>query len=174
MLITTGKIIKKLKRDPDIFQWWKYRDLSLHYSLKLIKKEKRIPHVIEDSAVPLENLTKLFTVLNKINKKYKTRFVYGHIGNGNIHVRLVSDRKKISIIKKIAIQYFEEIIKLGGTITAEHGDGLARSEFIKRQYGAKNYKIFKEIKKFFDPKNILNPGKIITKRSTIIENLENF
>jgi len=147
----------------------------LHYSLKSIKKEKRIPHVIEDAAVPLENLPKLFSVLNKINKKYKTRsIVYGHAGNGNIHVRLVSDRKKITIIKNIAIQYFDEVIKLGGTITAEHGDGLARSEFIKKQYGAKNYQVFKEIKKFFDPKNVLNPGKIITKKSTIIENLENF
>lgn len=172
--IITGKIIKKLKKDSDIFQWWKYRDSSLHYSLKSIKKEKRIPHVIEDAAVPLENLQKLFSVLNKINKKYKTRsVVYGHAGNGNIHVRLVSDRKKNAIIKNIAIQYFEEVIKLGGTITAEHGDGLARSEFIKRQYGTKNYKIFKEIKKLFDPKNVLNPGKIITKKSTIIENLEN-
>jgi len=174
-LIITGKIIKKLKKDSDIFQWWKYRDLSLHYSLKSIKKEKRIPHIIEDAAVPLENLQKLFLVLNKINKKYKTRsIVYGHAGNGNIHVRLISNRKKITVIKNIAIQYFEEVIKLGGTITAEHGDGLARSEFIKMQYGAKNYQIFKEIKKFFDPKNILNPGKIITKRSTIIKNLENF
>jgi len=174
-LIITGKIIKKLKNDLDIFQWWKYRDLSLHYSLKSIKKEKRIPHVIEDAAVPLENLSKLFSVINKINKKYKTRsIVYGHAGNGNIHVRLVSDRKKITMIKNIAIQYFDEVIKLGGTITAEHGDGLARSEFIKRQYGAKNYQVFKEIKKFFDPKNVLNPGKIITKKSTIIKNLENF
>jgi len=173
--IMTGKIAKESKKDSDIFQWWKYRDLSLHYSLKSIKKEKRIPHVIEDAAVPLENLQKLFLVLNKINKKYKTRsIVYGHAGNGNIHVRLISDRKKINIIKNIATQYFEEIIKLGGTITAEHGDGLARSEFIKRQYGAKNYQVFKEIKKFFDPKNILNPGKIITKKSTIIKNLENF
>ena len=67
----------------------------------------------------------------------------------------------------------ELVIKLGGTITAEHGDGLARSEFIKMQYGAKNYQVFREIKKFFDPKNVLNPGKIITKKSTIIENLEN-
>jgi len=174
-LIITGKIIKKLKKDSDIFQWWKYRDLSLHYSLKSIKKEKRIPHIIEDAAVPLENLQKLFLVLYKINKKYKTRsIVYGHAGNGNIHVRLISNRKKITVIKNIAIQYFEEVIKLGGTITAEHGDGLARSEFIKMQYGAKNYQIFKEIKKFFDPKNILNPGKIITKRSTIIKKPRKF
>jgi len=171
-LIITGKIIKKLKKDSDIFRWWKYRDSSLHYSLKSIKKEKRVLYVIEDAAVPLENLQKLFLVLNKINKKYKTRsIVYGHAGNGNIHVHLVSDGIKNTIIKKIAIQYFEEVIKLGGTITAEHGDGLARSEFIKMQYGAKNYQVFKEIKKFFDPKNVLNPGKIITTKSTIVKNL---
>jgi len=174
-LIVTGKIIKELKRGSDISRWWKYRDSSLHYSLKSIIKEKRIPHIIEDAAVPLENLQKLFLVINKINKKYKTRSVlYGHVGNGNIHVRLISDRKKNTIIKNIAIQYFDEVIKLGGTITAEHGDGLARSEFVKRQYGAKNYQVFKQIKKFFDPKNVLNPGKIITKKSQVIENLENF
>ena len=174
-LIITGKIVNELKRDSDIDRWWKYRDSSLHYSLKAIIKEKRIPHVIEDAAVPLKNLQKLFSIINKINKKYKTRSVlYGHIGNGNIHVRLISDRTRIAIIKKIAIQYFDEVIKLGGTITAEHGDGLARSEFVKRQYGVKNYQIFKQIKKFFDPKNVLNPDKIITKKSMIVKNLESF
>ena len=172
-LITTGKIVKKLKKNTEMTQWWRYRDSSLHYSLKSIKKEKRIPHVIEDAAVPLENLPKLFSALNKINTKYKTKsIVYGHAGNGNIHVRLASDIKKTAVIKNIARQYFEEIINLGGTITAEHGDGLARSEFIKKQYGVKNYQIFREVKRFFDPKNVLNPGKIITKKSTIVKNLE--
>ena len=173
--IVTGKIVKKLQKNEEIHQWWKYRESSLQYSLKSIKKEKRVPHVIEDAAIPLKNLPKLFSTLNKINKKYNTKsIVYGHAGNGNVHVRLISNRQKIGIIKKIAIEYFDEIIKLGGTITAEHGDGLARSEFIRKQYGTKNYQIFKEIKKFFDPENILNPGKIITKRSTVIENLEKF
>lgn len=174
-VIITGKIIQKLSNEKDIFQWWKYRDSSLYYSLKSIKKEKRIPHVIEDAAVPIENLPKLFTILNKINRKYKTKSIaYGHAGNGNIHIRLISDRANKALIKKIAVEYFDEIIKIGGTITAEHGDGLARSEFIKKQYGAKNYQVFKQIKELFDPKNALNPGKIITKKSTIIENLENF
>ena len=173
--IVTGKIVKKLQKKEEIHQWWRYRDLSLQYSLKSIKKEKRVPHVIEDAAIPLKDLPKLFSILNKINKKYNTRsIVYGHAGNGNVHVRLISNRQKIEIVKKIAIEYFDEIIKLGGTITAEHGDGLARSEFIRKQYGSKNYQIFKEIKKFFDPENILNPGKIITNKSTVIENLEKF
>ena len=125
-LIVTGKIVKKLERKEEIHQWWRYRDSSLQYSLKSIKKEKRIPHVIEDAAIPLKELPKLFSTLNKINKKYNTKsIVYGHAGNGNIHVRLISNRQKIETVKKIAIEYFDEIIKLGGTITAEHGDGLA-------------------------------------------------
>ncbi len=173
--IVNGKIVKKLQTKKEISKWCRYRDLSLHYSLKSIKKEKRIPHVIEDAAVPLKNLPKLFQILNKINKKYSTEsIVYGHAGNGNVHVRLISNRKKIDVVKNIAFEYFQEILKLGGTITAEHGDGLARSEFVKKQYGAKNYEIFKKIKNYFDPANILNPGKIITTKSTIIQNLEKF
>ena len=174
-LLNIGKIAKKLIKESEIFQWWKFRDSSLHYSLRSIKKDKRMPHTIEDSAVPIENLPKLFAALDKINKKYKTKSItYGHVGNGNIHIRLISERKSKEVIKKIAIQFFDEVFKLDGTITAEHGDGLARSEFIKKQYGEKNYQIFKEIKKLFDPNNTLNPGKIISKKSSIIENLQGF
>ena len=173
--IIKGKIIQRLTKESDIYKWWRYRDASLHYSLKSIKKENRVPHVIEDAAVPLEKFSNLFLLLNKLNKKFKTKSIaYGHAGSGNIHIRLIANRLKKEVIKKIASEYFDGIIKLGGTITAEHGDGLARSEFIKKQYGAKNYEVFKEIKEFFDPDNILNPGKIITKKSTIIKNLENF
>ncbi|NNM02501.1 MAG: FAD-binding oxidoreductase [Nitrosopumilus sp.] len=173
--IVTGKIVKNLKKDFEINAWWRYRDSSLHYSLKSIKKEERIPHIIEDAAVPLEKLSEIFRILKKLNKKYKTKSIaYGHAGNGNIHVRLISKNKETAIIKKIAQEYFDEIIQLGGTITAEHGDGLARSEFVKKQYGNENYNIFKEIKLYFDPKRILNPGKIITEKSTIIKNFEKF
>jgi len=170
--IVTGKIAKKLKTEQEILRWWRYRDSSLHYSLKSIKKEKMIPHVIEDAAVPLVSLPKIFSKLDKINKMYNTKsIVYGHAGNGNVHVRLITNEQKITIVKKIADEYFQEIINLGGTITAEHGDGLARSEFIRKQYGTRNYQIFKEIKDFLDPANILNTGKIITNKSTVIKNI---
>ena len=157
-----GKIIQKLEIESDILKWWKYRDSALHYSLKSIKKQKRIPHIIEDAAVPLEKIPKIFTILNKINRKYQTKSIaYGHVGNGNIHIRLSSNEINSKKIRNISNEYFKEVIKLKGTITAEHGDGLARSEFIRNQYGAKNYQIFIEIKKIFDPRKILNPGKIL-------------
>jgi len=123
--------------------------------------------------VPLKKLGKLFLIIDKINKKFQTKTImYGHAGNGNIHVRLISNRKKIKIFEKISETYFDQVIKLGGTITGEHGDGIARSEFIKKQYGYKNFQIFKELKKFFDPRKILNPGKITShnKRFKIVEN----
>lgn len=170
--IISGKMAKKLTKKQDIHQWWRYRDLSLFYSLKSIKKENRIPHVIEDAAVPIERLPELFSAISGINRKFKTKsIIYGHIGNGNLHIRLIAKRMKTSQIKDIATEFFDEIIKIGGTITAEHGDGLARSEFIKKQYGKTNYETFKEIKRLFDPRNILNPRKVITKNSTIIKNL---
>ena len=81
--ITTGKIAKKLQSKKEMLRWWRFRDMSLHYSLKSIKKENRIPHVIEDAAVPLKELPKIFSMLDRINKKYNTKsIIYGHAGSG--------------------------------------------------------------------------------------------
>ena len=172
-LINSGKIIQKLSRNSDMNKWWKHRDASLHYSLKSIKKEMRTPHIIEDAAVPLEKIPNLFSTLKKIENKYQVKMViYGHIGNGNMHVRLIMEKNKKKLIKNIVIDYFNNIIENKGTISAEHGDGLARSEFIKQQYGEKNFQTFKKIKHLMDPNNILNPGKIISKKSTMIKNLK--
>ena len=168
-----GKIIQKLTKSTDMDKWWRYRDSSLHYSLKSIRMEMRTPHIIEDAAVPLEKIPNLFSTLKKIEKKYQAKMViYGHIGNGNMHVRLIMEKNKTKLIKNIAIEYFNDVIKNQGTISAEHGDGLARSEFIKQQYGEKNFRTFKKIKQLMDPNYILNPGKIISKKSTMIKNLK--
>ncbi len=172
--LTEGRIVKKITIEKEIEKWWKYRDLSLSYSLKSINKEDQNPHIIEDAAVPLEKLGELFVIIDKINKEFQTKTVmYGHAGNGNIHVRIISNRQKIKTLEKISETYFDRVISLGGTITGEHGDGIARTNFIKKQYGNKNYKIFKDLKSIFDPKKILNPGKIISS-STRLKRLENF
>ncbi|MBS3922108.1 MAG: FAD-binding oxidoreductase [Nitrosarchaeum sp.] len=168
--IIAGVIIKTIKNNSEIQKWWKFRDSALYYSSKSIKSKTL--HVIEDATVPVENLPKLFLAIKKINKKFHAKSIaYGHAGNGNIHIRLILDEKKTKNIKLIADEYFDRIIKMGGTITGEHGDGLARSEYVRKQYGSANYKIFKELKKMFDPSNILNPGKVISHKSTIIKNL---
>ena len=167
-----GKIIYFSKNQKMIKKWWKYRDSALAYSMQDVLKSEKSPYVIEDATVPIMHLDYLFSIIDKIKKQFELRVItYGHAGNGNIHVILITKQRKSSI-KKIANLYFSNIIKVGGTITGEHGDGLARSEFVKLQYGKQTYLEFQRLKKSFDPKNILNPNKIISKKSTIIENLE--
>ncbi|NIM25877.1 MAG: FAD-binding protein [Nitrosopumilaceae archaeon] len=159
--LVSGKISKKITKEKEIEKWWKYRDLALSFSLKSIKFQDRVPHIIEDATVPLEKLGELFSLIEKTNKKFHTKTImYGHAGNGNIHVRIISKRKKIFLIDEISKYYFEHVFKLGGSITGEHGDGIARSWFIPKQYGPKNFKAFIELKKMLDPSNILNPNKI--------------
>ena len=170
---TSGRIKKRVSSEKEIKKWWKMRNLSLHFSIKSIKPKDRFPHIIEDAVVPIENLAKLFEIIEDLNRKFSTETItYGHAGNGNIHVRLMADRQDSARIKKIAKYYFDKIIHLGGSITGEHGDGLARTEFVKVQYGVKNYEIFKQLKDLFDPHNILNPGKVISEKSTMAQNLE--
>ncbi|HSD04514.1 MAG TPA: FAD-linked oxidase C-terminal domain-containing protein, partial [Nitrosopumilaceae archaeon] len=170
--ITHGKIIKTFVKNHEIKKWWDFRNTALSYSLRSINPKQSMPTIIEDAVVPVENLGLLVDIIKKISKKYRLRFVlYGHAGNGNLHVRPILGHKNKKIMKKIASEYFDKIIGIGGSITGEHGDGFARSEFVRQQYGDDVYSVFKKIKNSFDPKNILNPGKIITHKTTVVKNL---
>ncbi|MHC5142120.1 MAG: anaerobic glycerol-3-phosphate dehydrogenase subunit C [Planctomycetota bacterium] len=100
-----------------------------------------------------------------IAKKYDipTAF-YGHAGDGELHVRPYLDLSRpdqIQQMQQIAEEVFLLAWSLGGTISGEHGDGLLRSAFIKRQYGSQYYQLLRGIKRIFDPAGIFNPGKII-------------
>lgn len=159
----TGRIRQKINSEKEIQKWWKMRDMSLHYSLKLTNPKGMIPQVIEDATVPVKNLAGLFKIIRKLNEKFNTNTImYGHAGSGNIHLRLQADRQTQDI-KEIATYYFNQILKLGGSTSGEHGDGLARTWFVRYQYGQENYEIFEQLKSTLDPHNILNPGKIISK-----------
>ena len=168
----TGIIVAESGDEKEMEWWWDHRNAALHHSLFAVDKHKRTPHMIDDAAVPLDRMADMLRVLDGINKKYDTNTItFGHAGSGNIHARLEMDNTKTDAIREIAGEYCREISKLGGTITAEHGDGFASSEFIRMQYGSQNYDAFKEAKRYFDPYGILNPNKKITERSTIVEHL---
>ena len=62
-------------------------------------------------------------------------------------------------IKKVTPQVYDLIIKYGGTITAEHNDGIIRTPYVEKMFGTQMYNLFKEVKEIFDPYNIFNPGK---------------
>ena len=169
-IITDAKIIKILTKKDEIKKWWNIRNSALGFSLRSVTPNQSLPALIEDAVVPVEKLVLLVNIIKKISKKYKLDIVtYGHAGNGNLHIRPIIKNKKL--MKKITVEFFSNVIDIGGSITGEHGDGLARSEFVKLQYGNDIYSIFKKIKQEFDPRNILNPDKIISTKSTMIENI---
>jgi len=171
--LISGKIIKVITKRKEISRWWNFRNSALSYSLQSISEQETMPSLIEDAIVPVDRLPLLLDLIHNIVSKYDMKvIVYGHAGNGNLHIRPVLKRKDRRLIKKIASEFFSAVILMGGCITGEHGDGLARSEFVKMQYGDEVYSIFKKIKSIFDPTNILNPGKIIAKGSTVTKNLK--
>jgi len=159
-LIHKFSIIFTSSKKTDVEKWWSYRDSALFFTLKNIPKNQLVPHVIEDATVPPENLKYLVTFLKKITKKYRLKFViYGHAGNGNLHIRLISNSKRN--LDKLHKEFFSFVISLDGTISGEHGDGIARTKYLKLQYSPHLLQKFQYIKKQFDPSGILNPGNII-------------
>lgn len=161
--VSSGKILYKIQKESHISEWWAYRNSALHYSLKNLLAGQTTPHIIEDAAIPIEKLEQLIPITQTLRKKFSARLVmYGHAGNGNLHIRVAMPKSNKNLVDKLAREFFHKIIQLGGTITGEHGDGIARTKFVKMQYDTKTYSLFSKLKREFDPDYILNPNKIVT------------
>lgn len=126
---------------------------------------KKPMNFIDDAALPLDKLNIYLERLRQLFAKYELdAVIYGHAGNGNLHVNPLmnpNDPKFERTLQGVADEGFSIAMELGGTITGEHGDGILRAPYVKRQY-PQHYSLFKDIKSIFDPKGIMNPGKIIT------------
>ena len=119
----------------------------------------------EDTVVPRDKLPELISGVKKIGKKYNFKSIcYGHAGDGNLHVNIL--KKSLSefdwniVIKKGIREIFNLCVKLGGTISGEHGIGLVQKEYMDIPFSQEAINIQKGIKKLLDPNNIMNPGKI--------------
>ena len=120
----------------------------------------------EDTVVPRAELPELLKIVKDLGKEYGFHSVcYGHAGDGNLHVNIVkgdmSDedwKEKLPLgIRKL----FKEVVRLGGTLSGEHGIGLVQKEFMDIAFDGVQLGLMKQIKQVFDPKGILNPGKIL-------------
>ncbi len=130
-----------------------------------MKGPRRPLAFIEDAAVHPDRLPDFIGRMRQLLKRYEvTAGIYGHAGDGNLHILPLLDPKDpgdISMIRAMAEEAHEIVWDLNGTISAEHGDGLARTSYIGEQYGELE-KAFHEVKALLDPKGILNPGKIVS------------
>ncbi len=119
----------------------------------------------EDTVVPRAELPALIKGVKELGKKYNFDVVcYGHAGDGNLHIRIrkegIPNSYENEVMNTILSEMFELTKSLGGTISGEHGIGLIQKPFMDIVYKEANLKLMREIKKAFDPNNILNAGKI--------------
>jgi len=122
--------------------------------------------VVNDVGVDPVHLAECIADLQGIFKKHEIEAViYGHAGNGNLHLRPFFDLNKPGLkgrIKRLADDVYDVILRYGGTITAEHGMGRLRAPYLKREWGERMYCYMKEIKTIFDPEGIFNPGAMFS------------
>lgn len=119
----------------------------------------------EDTVVPRAALPKLINGIKEIGARYGFESVcYGHAGDGNLHINIIkagmSDEDWRTKLKDGIVEVFQLTTRLGGTISGEHGIGLVQKEFMPIKYSEINLNLMRGIKSVFDPKGILNPGKI--------------
>ncbi len=143
---------------------WKVRKAALPLLLGLPGDKKPIAFV-EDTAVAPERVPEFIRRFEEIlGKRDTVGSFYAHAGAGCLHIRpLVNlkDGAEVSKMKAIADEVFELVLEFGGSMSGEHGDGLARSHFNEQLFGSELYGAFKELKAAFDPKGIMNPGKVV-------------
>ena len=137
-----------------------------HESFNLLRhhvKNRRTAPFIDDFIVPPAKLTQFLPKVYKIMSEYGIEMTLaGHAGSGNFHIIPLMDlsrEEEKAKIPAVADKVYDLVIKYGGSITAEHNDGLIRSPYLEKMYGKKVMKLFEETKKIFDPQNIFNPGK---------------
>lgn len=120
--------------------------------------------ILEDATVPRSNLARMVRFVNEVAARYKLRIgTFGHMGDGNLHPTFLTDEKnheEMERVHKAFTEIFEEAIRLGGTITGEHGIGLAKKEFLPEFAGPAQMRLFRAVRSVLDPKCTLNPGKV--------------
>ena len=120
--------------------------------------------ILEDATVPRSELAHMIRFVAEVAKKHELKIgTFGHMGDGNLHPTFLTDERNTDEMRRVHeafTEIFDEAIRLGGTITGEHGIGLAKKEFLPKFAGAAQMRVMRELRKALDPKGILNPGKM--------------
>ncbi len=147
--------VKVASTESERDEIWRARR-SISPSIVKIKPKK----INEDVAVPRSKVPDLIRNVYKIADKYNLTVVnFGHAGDGNIHVNFMYEPGEEERVKSAVRETFELSIRLGGTISGEHGIGWMKKEFLPLEVGDALEKM-KDVKRALDPNNILNPGKV--------------
>lgn len=121
--------------------------------------------IVEDATVPVKKLPEMIRKIVSLAEKYRLRIgVLAHAGDGNLHPLIMTDlrdRDEGERIDKAMDELFEATIAMGGTLSGEHGIGIAKKRWLSMEFNQAAIEIMRGIKKVFDPNNILNPGSFL-------------
>ncbi|EDP74495.1 FAD-linked oxidase C-terminal domain-containing protein [Hydrogenivirga sp. 128-5-R1-1] len=160
LLSSLGVEVRVAESEEEAQKLWTARK-NLGPALGNLKTGK----INEDIVFPRTYLAEALPKLREIAKKYDLLMVvFGHIGDGNLHVNFLYDKaspEEEERAERAVDEVFELALNYHGSITGEHGVGLTKKKFLKWQFGDTGYELLKGIKLLFDPKNLFNPGKVI-------------
>ncbi|MFL6029999.1 MAG: FAD-binding oxidoreductase [Gaiellaceae bacterium] len=142
----------------EIAALWRWRD-----GLALVVDAQRGGKASEDIAVPLDRLGEAIEASIEVGRRYGIPAAsWGHAGDGNLHTTFLlagDDERELALAPKLSEALFELALRLGGTISGEHGVGFVKRNWLERQLGTRAFELHTAIKRAFDPQNLLNPGK---------------
>ena len=121
--------------------------------------------VLEDATVPRSRITEMLLEVAEIGRKYKlTLGTFGHAGDGNLHPTILADKHNEEEMARVHLavdEIFAAALKFGGTLSGEHGIGLAKMKYLGNEIGDTGLDLMRSLKKALDPTNMLNPGKLV-------------
>ena len=140
---------------------WKIRHAAASVVAYQEGNTKALP-IIEDGVVPIEKLEEYITRIYELfSQLHLGVAIWGHAGSGNLHMQPMLDLSQLGDRQKmfrLMDEYHKLVIELGGSISAEHGDGRIRGPYLAMQYGSEVVGLFERVKATFDPHGTLNPG----------------
>jgi glycolate oxidase len=130
---------------------------------------KRPTTVLEDATIPRKHLAEMVEQIDVIAKRWNVEIcTFGHAGDGNLHPTCMTDERdqdEIHRVESAFAEIFTASVKLGGTITGEHGVGEMKAPFLELRVGETGIEVMKAVKAAFDPLGLLNPGKMFARDS---------
>lgn len=126
--------------------------------------------LLEDATVPRSMLAETFDEISRLTTKYRLKVgTFGHAGDGNLHPTVLCDERNGEEMDRAHAFYhelYDKVLAWGGTVSGEHGIGLAKKEYLARQVGSGGVAVMRRFKQAFDPTGLLNPGKIFDAADT--------
>lgn len=120
--------------------------------------------ILEDATVPRSRLADMMRAIKDISSKYRlTIGTFGHAGDGNLHPTILTDKRNIEEMERVKMavdEIFDAALKLGGTLSGEHGIGISKAKYLEKEVGRGTVQFMKKLKAGLDPKYLLNPHKM--------------